>query len=116
MVGQIRLEAPDGERIDAQGGSSGVDLRIREVRAEDAAGVVAILNPIIEAGVYTAFDAPFSEEQERAYIGSLPERAIFLVAVSWAPMSASTVGVRASQGGCSRRRSWPRAARRTRSS
>lgn len=57
-----------------------MDLRIREVRAEDAAGVVAILNPIIEAGVYTAFDAPFTEEQERAYIGSLPERAIFLVA------------------------------------
>jgi L-amino acid N-acyltransferase YncA len=57
-----------------------VDLRIREVRPEDAAGVVAIFNPIIEAGVYTAFDAPFTVEAERSYIEALPERAIFLVA------------------------------------
>ena len=55
-------------------------LRIREVRPEDAAAVVAIFNPIIEAGVYTAFDAPFTMEAERSYIETLPERAIFLVA------------------------------------
>jgi L-amino acid N-acyltransferase YncA len=59
-----------------------VDLRIREARPEDAAGVVAIFNPIIEAGAYTVFDAPFTVEQERAYIETLPERAIFLVAES----------------------------------
>jgi L-amino acid N-acyltransferase YncA len=57
-----------------------VDLRVREVRPDDAAGVVAIFNPIIEAGVYTAFDAPFTVEAERSYIETLPERAIFLVA------------------------------------
>ena len=56
------------------------DLRIREVQPEDAVGVVAVLNPIIEAGVYTAFDAPFTVEAERSYIRALPERAIFLVA------------------------------------
>jgi hypothetical protein len=32
-----------------------VDLNIRDVRPDDAAGVVAIFNPIIEAGVYTVF-------------------------------------------------------------
>ena len=57
-----------------------MELRIRDVRPEDAAGVVAIFNPIIEAGVFTAFDAPFTVEAERSYIETLPERAIFLVA------------------------------------
>ena len=57
-----------------------VDLLIREVMADDAAAVVAIFNPIIEAGMYTAFDAPFTVEAERSYIETLPERAIFLVA------------------------------------
>ena len=42
--------------------------------------MVAIFNPIIEAGVYSAFDTPFTVEEERRYISSLPERAIFLVA------------------------------------
>jgi len=55
-------------------------LRIREARPEDAAAVVAIFNPIIEAGMYTAFDTPFTVEAERSYIETLPERAIFLVA------------------------------------
>ena len=57
-----------------------MELRIREARPDDAAAVVAIFNPIIEAGVYTAFDAPFTVETERRYIESLPERASFLVA------------------------------------
>ncbi len=57
-----------------------LDLRIRDVRPEDATGVVAIFNPIIQAGIYTAFDAPFTAEGERSYIEALPERAIFLVA------------------------------------
>jgi L-amino acid N-acyltransferase YncA len=50
------------------------------VRPADAAGVVAVFNPIIEAGAHTVFDAPFTVEAERAYIEALPERAIFLVA------------------------------------
>jgi len=56
------------------------DLTIREVRPDDAGGVVAIFNPIIEAGVYSVFDAPFTVEVERSYIQTLPQRAIFLVA------------------------------------
>jgi L-amino acid N-acyltransferase YncA len=56
------------------------DLSVRDARPEDAAGIVAIFNPIIQAGLYTAFDAPFTVEAERRYIESLPERALFLVA------------------------------------
>jgi L-amino acid N-acyltransferase YncA/8-oxo-dGTP pyrophosphatase MutT (NUDIX family) len=55
-------------------------LRIRDVRPDDAAAIVAILDPIIATGAYTAFDTPFTVEAERSYIENLPERAIFLVA------------------------------------
>jgi L-amino acid N-acyltransferase YncA len=56
-------------------------LQIRDARPCDAEAIVAILNPIIEAGVYTSFDTPFSAEYEREYILSFPKRGIFLVAV-----------------------------------
>ena len=36
------------------------DLMIRPAVATDASGIVSVVNPIIEAGVYTAFDAPFT--------------------------------------------------------
>lgn len=58
-----------------------MDLLVREAKPDDAAGIVAIFNPIIETGLYTAFDAPFSVEAERRYITGLSERAIFHVAV-----------------------------------
>ena len=57
-------------------------LTIRDVRPDDAEAIVAILNPIIEAGTYTAFDTPFSADDERDYILNLSERSIFLVAVA----------------------------------
>jgi len=57
-----------------------MELLIREAQPDDAEQVVAILNPIIEAGVYTVFDTPFTVQQERDYIESLPERGVFLVA------------------------------------
>jgi L-amino acid N-acyltransferase YncA len=58
-----------------------MDLIVREVQPDDAAAVVAILNPIIATGLHTVFDTPFSVEAERAYIESLPERGVFLVAI-----------------------------------
>jgi len=58
-----------------------MDLEIRDVELADAAGIVGILNPIIEARTYTALDTPISEEEERDYIRSFPERGVFLVAV-----------------------------------
>ena len=50
---------------------------IRPAAPEDAEAIVAILNPIIEAGTYSAFDTPFTVEQERQYIAGLPPRALF---------------------------------------
>lgn len=57
-----------------------MDVQIRQVRPDDAEGIVRILNPIIEAGAYTVMDAPFTVEAERDYIGNFPERGVFLVA------------------------------------
>lgn len=57
-----------------------MDLLVREACPNDAEQVVAILNPIIEAGSHTVFDTPFTVEEERGYIESLPDRGIFLVA------------------------------------
>ena len=45
-----------------------MELFIREVRPEDTAAIVRILNPIIEAGVYTVMDTPLTVEFEREYI------------------------------------------------
>ena len=47
-------------------------LLVREACAEDATAIVAIMNPIIAAGVYTAFDTPFTVETEQAYIKGFP--------------------------------------------
>lgn len=56
-------------------------LQVREARPDDAGAIVGILNPIIEAGVYTALDTPFSVEEERKYIEAFPSRGIFHLAV-----------------------------------
>lgn len=58
-----------------------MQLSIRDVTPADADAIVAILNPIIAARVYTVFDAPFSVEAERDYIMRLPPRGIWKVAV-----------------------------------
>lgn len=58
-----------------------MDVFVREVCVDDAAAIVGIMNPIIAAGLYTAFDTPFTVEAEQAYIKNLPARAIFHVAV-----------------------------------
>jgi L-amino acid N-acyltransferase YncA len=58
-----------------------VDLLIREVQLDDAEAIVSILNPIIKAGVYTAFSTPFTVEAEQEYILHFPQRGVFHVAV-----------------------------------
>jgi len=58
-----------------------MDVSIRHAKPDDAAAIVAIFNPIIEAGLYTAFDIPFSIEAERDYILNMGPRDIFHVAV-----------------------------------
>jgi L-amino acid N-acyltransferase YncA len=57
------------------------DLLIRDVRQDDAAGIVAVFNPIIDARVYTVFDEPFTVDAERAYIAGFPTRGIWKVAI-----------------------------------
>jgi L-amino acid N-acyltransferase YncA len=58
-----------------------MELLVREARAEDATAIVAIMNPIIAAGVYTAFDTPFTIDAEQAYLKGFPARGVFHVAV-----------------------------------
>ena len=53
---------------------------IRDATPDDAAAVVGILNPIIEARAYTVLDTPFSVEAERQFIAQFPARGIFHVA------------------------------------
>lgn len=57
-----------------------MDIAIRNARPADGVGTVEMWNPIIEEGKYTVFDQPFTAEAEQAYIESLGERDIFLVA------------------------------------
>lgn len=57
-----------------------MDLLIREVQPDDAQAIVRILNPIIEAGVYSVFDTPLTVEAEREYIVNFPQRGVFYVA------------------------------------
>jgi L-amino acid N-acyltransferase YncA len=59
-------------------------IEIRDVRIEDAEGVLAILNPIIAARCYTAMDVPFTIEAEREFIRTFPPNGTFLVAVDTA--------------------------------
>ena len=56
-------------------------IEIRDAGVDDAEGIASILNPIIEARIYTALDAPVTVEQEREFIRRFPERGIFHVAV-----------------------------------
>ena len=58
-----------------------LELSIRDARPADAESLVRILNPIIEARVYTAFDTPFSIEAERHYLVNFPPRGIWKVAI-----------------------------------
>jgi L-amino acid N-acyltransferase YncA len=56
-------------------------IAVRDVRIDDAEAIVAILNPIIAARIYTALDTPVTVDEERAFIRSFPARGIFHVAV-----------------------------------
>lgn len=58
-----------------------MDLFVREAQIDDAKAIVNLLNPIIEAGVYTALTTPFSIEAEQEFISNFPQQGIFLVAV-----------------------------------
>jgi L-amino acid N-acyltransferase YncA len=59
-----------------------MDVFIRAAKPSDASGIVDVLNPIIDAGLYTAFDTPFTVEAEHRYIEAFPPRGVFHVAVA----------------------------------
>jgi L-amino acid N-acyltransferase YncA len=65
-------------------------LEIRDARPDDAEAIVAILNPIIAAGVFTAFDTPLTADVEREYIERFPRRGVFVVAAT--PTDGNIVG------------------------
>ena len=56
-------------------------LTVRDVVPGDAGAILAILNPIIQTGLYTVFDGPFTLEAERAYIVNFPPRGVWKAAV-----------------------------------
>jgi L-amino acid N-acyltransferase YncA len=60
--------------------SGALGVGVRRATADDAAAVAAVLNGAILGGSPTLLDTPFSVEQERAYIESLPARAFVHVA------------------------------------
>ncbi len=70
--------------------TDGLERSASQVKSSDAEAIVGILNPIVEAGIYTAFDTPFTVEGEREYISNFPARGVFLVAGD--PRDHSLVG------------------------
>lgn len=57
-------------------------IETRDARPDDAEAIVAILNPIIAARVYTVFDTQFTADAEREFIRTFPARGICHVAVT----------------------------------
>jgi L-amino acid N-acyltransferase YncA len=70
-------------------------LEIREATPDDAEGIVAILNPIIETGAYSVLDAPVTADAERAFIENCSPRGVFLVAID--PVDRAVVGFQNTQ-------------------
>src|SRR5262249_51383648 len=81
---KIVCKTTDRARLQGRTGTekkNDMELTIRDAKPDDAAGIVAIFNPIIEARSFTLFDTPFSVEAEHSYIAGLTRRDIFHVAV-----------------------------------
>lgn len=56
-------------------------IAIRVEKGEDAASMVELLNPIIEAGCYTIMDEPVTTADQADFIRAFPDRGVFHVAV-----------------------------------
>ena len=64
---------------------------VRPVCENDAAAIVALLNPIIRAGGLTIMTTPFSPAEQAAFIRGLPARGSYLAALR--PPSLELVGI-----------------------
>lgn len=58
-----------------------LEVHIRTARVEDAPGIVAVLNAIIDSGAPVAFNGPLGLDEELRYIADFPERGVFRVAI-----------------------------------
>ena len=58
-----------------------MEFSVRDAIPADAEDIVRILNPIIEARVYTALDTPVTADLERLYLLNFPRRGVWKVAV-----------------------------------
>jgi L-amino acid N-acyltransferase YncA len=56
-------------------------ISIRLVKESDAAGIVAVLNPIIEAAMYTAMTETYSVADQLDFIRNFPQRGIYHIAL-----------------------------------
>jgi hypothetical protein len=67
-----------------------VDLFVREAQINDAEAMIELLNPIIEAGVYTALTTPFSLEKDmRSYF----HLSVQIMQQHWLPISVRDLTV-----------------------
>lgn len=57
-------------------------LRIRRAHEDDAGAMAAVLNPLIEAGIYTVLDALIAAAEQAAFIRDFPARGVFHVAIA----------------------------------
>jgi len=67
------------ETID-KGDNGPTKMVIRQATLNDAEQVADVMNSVIAEGKYTAFDRPFSEEEERDFIRSLGTRSALHIA------------------------------------
>jgi hypothetical protein len=57
-------------------------LCIRPACAADACAITDLVNPLIEAGIYTVLDRPISSEHQAAFMREFPARGVFHVALA----------------------------------
>jgi len=58
-----------------------MEIPIRPVKETDAAAIVALLNPIVEAEIYTAMTETFSAADQLDFIRNFPQRGIYHIAL-----------------------------------
>ena len=59
-----------------------MEYTIRPVEEDDAEAIIALLNPIIEAGTWTIMQEVITIQEQRSFIRGFPARGIFHAAVS----------------------------------
>ena len=80
MVSQVIADAEASCRGRESWRQCGMSLTLRAATVDDAAGLLDVLNPIIEARCYTVLDTPFTLDEERAFVASFPPRGVLHVA------------------------------------